>query len=357
MEKLDKNNNNEIKITWYEHIRSRPGFFLGRRIGDSDSRNDVVHELLKAVMNNAVDQSEQGHGQNIDVTIKDNVVNVRDYGCGMPFDKLMCRVTNLNPNEGCWALMLTNALSSHFKIQSFRDGKTKTIEFFCGELIGESSVEVSDQRSGTSISFTLDDSLLGKYQWLSQRIANTLRNYACLNKGFAFNYNGQKILSKNGLYDLLCHKTKLEEMLYAPIHLQDEKFEFVFTHTTRNCGEEFYSFVNKHYTPRGGTHQNAFRNALATTIRTYFGKWYETDDICNAVSAVISIKVQEPLYETGAQTRLGSEMMQPEGQTIHDYVNDVVGRLLGDYLHKHTDIGDIILNRINKLEEMRKELP
>ncbi len=259
MEKRDKNNDDDIRTIWYEHVRSRPGFFLGRRIGDSDSRNDAIHELLKAVINNSVEQSEQEHSQNIDVTIKDNVVNVRDYGCGMPFDKLMYRVTNLNPNEVCWALMLTNALSSHFKIQSFRDGKTKTVEFSYGELIGESSVEVSDQRSGTSISFTLDDSLLGKYQWLSQRIANTLWNYACLNKGLAINFKGQKILSKNGLYDLLCHKTKREEMLYAPIHLQDEKFEFVFTHTTRNYGEEFYSFVNKHYTPRGGTHQNAFR--------------------------------------------------------------------------------------------------
>lgn len=164
MEKRDKNNDDDIRTIWYEHIRSRHGFFLGRRIGDSDSRNDAIHELLKAVINNSVEQSEQGHSQNIDVTIKDNVVNVRDYGCGMPFDKLMCRVTNLNPNEGCWALVLTNALSSHFRTRSFRDGKTKTIEFFCGELIGESSVEVSDQRSGTSISFTLDDSLLGKYR-------------------------------------------------------------------------------------------------------------------------------------------------------------------------------------------------
>ena len=356
MEKSDKNNNDDIKMTWYEHIRSRPDFFLGRRIEDNDSRNDAVHELFKAVINNSVEQSEQGHGKNIVVTIIDNVVSVRDYGCGMPFNKLVDHVTKLTP-DGCWTLTLTNALSTHFKIQSFCNGQTKAVEFSCGKLIGESSVEVGNQRSGTFLAFSLDDSVLGKYQWLSQRIANTLRNYACLNKGLAFNYNGQKILSKNGLYDLLCHKTKREEMLYAPIHLQDEKLEFVFTHTTRNCGEGFYSFVNKHYTPRGGTHQNAFRNALATTIRTYFDKWYETDDICNTVSAVISIKVQEPLYETGAQNRLGSDMMQPEGQTIHDYVYDVVDRLLGDYLHMHTDIGDIILNRINKLEEMRKELP
>ena len=357
MEKNNKNDDDNIMIVWYEHVRSRPGIYLDGSLGDENSRNDAVHNLLKAVINNAVDQFEQGHSPNIDVTIKDNVVDVRDYGCGTPFDKLMYRVTNLNPNEGCWALTVTNALSSHFKIQSFRDGQTKAAEFSCGEFIGESSVEVSDQCSGTFISFTLDDSVFGKYQWLSQRIFNTLWNYACLNKGFAINYNGQKILSKNGLYDLLCHKIKPEEMLYAPIHLQDEKFEFVFTHTSQNCGETFYSFVNKHYTPRGGTHQNAFRRSFATTISSYFDKWCDEDDICNGLSAIISIKVQTPFYETGAKNRLGSNMMQPEGQTIQDYVNDVVGRLLGDYLHKHTDIGDIILKRINKLEEMQKELP
>ncbi len=354
---MDKRyNNDDIKMTWYEHIRSRSVFYLGRRVGDSDSRKDAIHELLKMVIDNFVEQSERGYDKYIVVTTMDNVVSVRDYGCGIPFNKLVDRVTKLN-QDGCWALSLTNALSTCFKIQSFCNGQTKAVEFSCGKLIGESAVEVSNRHSGTFLSFSLDETLLGKYQWLSQRIANTLRNYACLNKGLAFNYNGQKILSKNGLYDLLCHKTKLEEMLYTPIHLQDEKFEFVFTHTTRNCGEGFYSFVNKHYTPQGGTHQNAFRNALAMTIRTYFDKWYETDDICNAVSAIISIKVQEPIYETGAKTRLGSDMMQSKGQTIHDYVNDVVGRLLGDYLHKHTDIGDIILKRIKKLEEMRNELP
>lgn len=359
MGKTDSNSNSNIKTTWHEHIRSHPGMYTGMYIdkeNEGSSPHDSIYILLKEVIDNAVNEFEKGYGKNIDITIKDNVVCVRDYGRGIPFDEIVECVTKIIPGKGI-GVKPTNALSDYFKVQSFRDGQTKEVLFYCGKLISEFPVESSDQQSGTFISFVLDSSIFGNYQWVSQHLIKMMWNYAYLNEGLTINYNGQEFLSKNGLYDLLCYKMKREEMLYEPIHLRDDRFEFVFTHTTRHCGEELYSFVNKQYTCHGGTHQNAFREALADTIRTYFGKWYETDDICNALSAVISIKVQEPVFETGAHTRLGSDWMQPEEQTIRDYVHDVVGRLLGNHLHQHPDVGDIILNRINESEETCEELP
>ena len=359
MEKQNINNESDIKSTWYEHVRSRPGLYTGMYIdreSEGNSPRDSIYILLKEVIDNAINEFKQGYGKNIDVTIEDHVVSVRDYGRGIPFDEIVECVTKNIPSKGI-GVAPTNALSTYFKVQSFRNGQTKEVLFYCGKLISEFPVELSDQQSGTFITFVLDSSIFGNYNWTPQHLVKMMWNYTYLNEGLAINYNGQKFLSKNGLYDLLCHKVKREEMLYEPIHLRDDKFEFVFTHTIRRYGEEIYSFVNKHHTPRGGSHLNSFREALAETIRSYFGKWYETDDICNSVSAVISIKVQEPIYETGAQTRLASDWMQPDGPTIHEYINDKVGRQLSDYLHKHADVGEIIRKKVNELEEERKGLP
>ena len=342
--------------------------YIGK-LGDGSSHDDGIYVLLKEVIDNSIDEFMQGHGRSIDVTIKDNVVSVRDYGRGIPLNKMVDCVSKINTGgkfnseaftnsigQNGVGVKAVNALSTHFKVQSFRDGQTKAAEFSCGELISETPIELSDQRSGTFTSFTIDDSIFVNYRWVSQYIVKMMWNYAYLNKGLIINFNGQKFLSKNGLYDLLCNNVNQEEMLYEPIHLQDEKFEFVLTHTTRHYGEEYYSFVNSQNTTQGGTHQNAFREALVKTFRTYFGKEFDPADIRNAVAAAISIKVQEPVFESQTKIRLGSTMMQPDGQTIRNYVNDVVGRLLDNYLHMHTDVGEIIKKKILESEAERKAI-
>ena len=362
------NDSNIITLEWYEHIRLRPGMYIGK-LGDGSSHDDGIYVLLKEVIDNSIDEFMQGHGRSIDVNIKDNVVSVRDYGRGIPLNKMVDCVSKINTGgkfnseaftnsigQNGVGVKAVNALSTHFKVQSFRDGQTKSAEFSCGELISETPIELSDQRSGTFTSFTIDDSIFVNYRWVSQYIVKMMWNYAYLNKGLIINFNGQKFLSKNGLYDLLCNNVNQEEMLYEPIHLQDEKFEFVLTHTTRHYGEEYYSFVNSQNTTQGGTHQNAFREALVKTFRSYFGKEFDPADIRNAVAAAISIKVQEPVFESQTKIRLGSTMMQPDGQTIRNYVNDVVGRLLDNYLHMHTDVGEIIKKKILESEAERKAI-
>ena len=362
------NDSNIITLEWYEHIRLRPGMYIGK-LGDGSSHDDGIYVLLKEVIDNSIDEFMQGHGKSIDVTIKDNVVSVRDYGRGIPLNKMVDCVSKINTGgkfnseaftnsigQNGVGVKAVNALSTHFKVQSFRDGQTKAAEFSCGKLTNETPIELSDQRNGTFTSFTIDDSIFVNYRWVSQYIVKMLWNYAYLNRGLSISFNGQKFLSKNGLYDLLCNNVNQEEMLYEPIHLQDEKFEFVLTHTTRHYGEEYYSFVNSQNTTQGGTHQNAFREALVKTFRTYFGKEFDPADIRNAVAAAISIKVQEPVFESQTKIRLGSTMMQPDGQTIRNYVNDVVGRLLDNYLHMHTDVGEIIKKKILESEAERKAI-
>lgn len=362
------NDSNIITLEWYEHIRLRPGMYIGK-LGDGSSHDDGIYVLLKEVIDNSIDEFMQGHGKSIELTIKDNVVTVRDYGRGIPLNKMVDCVSKINTGgkfnseaftnsigQNGVGVKAVNALSTYFKVQSFRDGQTKSAEFSCGKLTSESPIELSDQRSGTFTSFVIDDSIFVNYRWMSQYIEKMVWNYAYLNRGLSINFNGHKVFSKNGLTDLLCNNVNQEDMLYEPIHLQDEKFEFVLTHTTRHYGEEYYSFVNSQNTTQGGTHQNAFREALVKTLRTYFGKDYDPNDIRNAVVAAISIKVQEPVFESQTKIRLGSTMMQPEGQTIRNYVNDVVSKLLDNYLHMHTEVGDIIRKKIQESENERKAI-
>ncbi|MBQ4356054.1 MAG: ATP-binding protein [Bacteroidales bacterium] len=362
------NDSNIITLEWYEHIRLRPGMYIGK-LGDGSSHDDGIYVLLKEVIDNSIDEFMQGHGKTIEVTVQDNRVTVRDYGRGIPLNKMIDCVSKINTGgkfnseaftnsigQNGVGVKAVNALSTYFKVQSFRDGQTKSAEFSCGKLTSESPIELSDQRAGTYTSFVIDDSIFVNYRWYMQYIEKMMWNYAYLNRGLAIVFNGNKFLSKNGLYDLLCNNVNTEEMLYEPIHLQDERFEFVLTHTTRHYGEEYFSFVNSQNTTQGGTHQNAFREALVKTFRTYFGKEYDPADIRNAVVAAISIKVQEPVFESQTKIRLGSTLMQPDGQTIRNYVNDVVARLLDNYLHMHTEVGDIIRKKIQESETERKAI-
>lgn len=362
------NDANIITLEWYKHIRLRPGMYIGK-LGDGSSHDDGIYVLLKEVIDNSIDEFMQGHGKTIDVSIKENIVTVRDYGRGIPLNKVVDCVSKINTGgkfnseaftnsigQNGVGVKAVNALSTFFKVQSFREGQTKVAEFSCGELTHEEPIQLSDQKTGTLTSFIIDSSIFVNYHWYTQYIEKMMWNYAYLNKGLCINFNGNKFLSKNGLYDLLCNNVNREEMLYEPIHLQDEKFEFVLTHTTRHYGEEYHSFVNSQNTTQGGTHQNAFREALVKTFRTYFGKDYDPADIRNAVTAAISIKVQEPLFESQTKIKLGSTMMQPDGQTIRNYVNDVVSKLLDNYLHMHTEVGDIIKKKILESEAERKAI-
>ncbi|MBO4645163.1 MAG: type IIA DNA topoisomerase subunit B [Bacteroidales bacterium] len=362
------NDSNIITLEWYEHIRLRPGMYIGK-LGDGSSHDDGIYVLLKEVIDNSIDEFMQGHGKSIDVTIKDNLVTVRDYGRGIPLNKMVDCVSKINTGgkfnseaftnsigQNGVGVKAVNALSTYFKVQSFRDGQTKEAEFSCGKLTSESPIGLSDERSGTYTAFNIDDTIFANYHWYTQYIEKMMWNYAYLNKGLSINFNGRKFLSKNGLLDLLCNNVNQEEMLYPPIHLQDEKFEFVLTHTKRHYGEEYHSFVNSQNTTQGGTHQNAFREALVKTFRSYFGKEFDANDIRNAVVAAISIKVQEPVFESQTKIRLGSTLMQPDGQTIRNYVNDVVGRLLDNYLHMNTEVGEIIRKKILESESERKAI-
>ena len=362
------NDSNIITLKWNEHIRQRPGMYIGK-LGDGSAHDDGIYVLLKEVIDNSIDEFMQGYGKSIDISIKDKVVTVRDYGRGIPLNKMIDCVSKINTGgkfnsdsftnsigQNGVGVKAVNALSTYFKVQSFRDGQTKSAEFSIGELTSETPLELSDQRTGTLTSFLIDDSIFVNYHWYTQYIEKMLWNYAYLNKGLAINFNGHKFFSKNGLYDLLLNNVNQDEMLYDPIHLQDEKFEFTLTHTTRHYGEEYYSFVNSQNTTQGGTHQTAFREALAKTLRTYFGKDYDPIDIRNSIVAALSIKVQEPVFESQTKIKLGSTMMQPDGQTIRNYVNDVVSKLLDNYLHMHTDIGDIIRKKIQESESERKAI-
>ena len=358
-------------IEWNKHIRLRPGMYVGK-LGDGSSSDDGIYVLLKEVIDNSIDEFMEGHGRTIEVTIKDRLVTVRDYGRGIPLNKMIDCVANINTGgkfkaqnyqnsigQNGVGVKATNALSSYFKVQSFRDGQQKMAEFSCGNLTHETPIELSDGRNGTLTAFLPDDTLFANFHWYSQYIERLLWNYAYLNRGLIINFNGQKITSKNGLSDLLTNNIDSDEMLYPPIYLQDEKFEFAITHTTRHYGEEYHSFVNSQNTTQGGTHQNAFREAIVKTFRTYFGKDFDPSDIRNGVAAVISIKVVEPTFESQTKIRLGSTLMNtndPAGPTIRNYVNDVVGRLLDNYLHMHTDIGEIVRKKVLESEKERKEI-
>lgn len=363
------NDSSIITLKWNEHIRQRPGMYIGK-LGDGSSHDDGIYVLLKEVIDNSIDEFMEGYGKSIEVSIKDNLVTIRDYGRGIPLNKMVDCVSTINTGgkfkngdsftnsigQNGVGVKAVNALSTYFKVQSFRDGQTKSAVFSCAELQEESPIELSDQRSGTFTSFIIDDSIFVNYRWYTQYIEKMMWNYAYLNRGLSINFNGHKIFSKNGLSDLLYNNINSEEMLYEPIHLEDDKFEFVITHTARHYGEEYYSFVNSQHTSQGGTHQNAFREAIVKTFRSYFGKDFDPNDIRNAVAAAISIKVKEPVFESQTKIRLGSTMMHPEGPTIRNYVNDVVGKLLDNYLHMHTDVGDIIRKKIQESETERKAI-
>jgi len=352
-------------LDWKEHIRLRPGMYIGK-LGDGSSPDDGIYVLIKEILDNSIDEFVMGFGKTIEVTIKDQQVCVRDYGRGMPLGKIVECVSKINTGakydssvfkkavglNGVGAKAV-NGLSSYFKIQGVREGTTKIVEFRRGELINEEKEKRSELRTGTIVTFVPDEDLFGKYHFIPEYVQKMLWNYVFLNTGLTIIFNGERFHSQNGLLDLLTSYIDTP-VIYPVIHLQNGDFEFALTHCEM-YGEEYYSFVNGQHTTQGGTHQAAFREAVVRTIRDFYKKDFDTGDIRASMVAALSIKVQDPVFESQTKTKLGSQNIEPDGQSIRNYVMDMVKKYLDDYLHMNPETADALLRKIMQSEKERKE--
>ncbi|MCF8302090.1 MAG: type IIA DNA topoisomerase subunit B [Bacteroidales bacterium] len=355
-------------LDWKEHIRTRPGMYIGK-LGDGASRDDGIYVLIKEVIDNSIDEFVMGYGKTIDVSIDDRQVTIRDYGRGMPLGKVLECVSKINTGAKYDSKVFkkavglngvgskaVNALASYFKAQSVRDGKTRIIEFERGVVTSDNSVENNDLTRGSIISFIPDAEIFGDYHFIPEYIEKQLWNYVFLNNGLTIRFNGKSFKAKNGLRDLLEKVINGGQVLYPIIHIKEDDFECAFTHSLKQYGEEYHSFVNGQNTTQGGTHQAAFREAIVKTVREFYKKDFEPGDVRASVVAAISIKVQEPVFESQTKTKLGSQHMEPGGTTIRNYVNDIVKRNLDNYLHMNPEVADSLYKKILQSEKERKEL-
>ena len=352
-------------LTGLQHIRLRPGMYIGR-LGDGSSAEDGIYVLLKEVFDNSIDEFKMKAGDRIEVNVEDNLrISVRDYGRGIPQGKLIDSVSILNTSgkfdskafkksiglNGV-GVKAVNALSSHFEVRSYRDGKVRKAVFECGELISDVTEPTQDE-NGTYIYFEPDNTKFVNYQFHDEIVESMLRNYTYLNIGLTIMYNGRRILSRHGLEDLLKDRMT-NDALYPIVHLQGEDIEIAFTHANQ-YGEEYYSFVNGQHTTQGGTHQSAFKEHIARTIKEFFGK-YEYGDIRAGLVAAISINVEEPIFESQTKIKLGSTAMSPDGVSINKYIGDFVKKEVDNYLHIHTDMMEVLEQKIKESERERKAM-
>ena len=353
-------------LEWKEHIRRRPGMYIGK-LGDGNSQDDGIYVLLKEVMDNSIDEFMMGYGKKINVDIKDRKVSVRDFGRGIPLGKLKDVASKMNTGAkydskvfkksvglNGVGIKAVNALSKYFKIESYREGKKTTVEFSKGEVTGEENGIPTDEKNGTLVTFSPDNDMFGEYHYIEEYVENMLKNYVYLNSGLTVYFNDNPLYSENGLKDLL-EENMSAEGLYPIIHIKDEDIEVAMTHGNQ-YGEEYYSFVNGQHTTQGGTHLNAFREALVKTLRDFYRKDYEASDIRTSIIAAISIKIEDPVFESQTKTKLGSKDMGPEGPTIRNYVNDFIKTRLDNYLHMNQETADILLKKIVESEKERKEI-
>ena len=354
-------------LEWNEHIRFRPGMYIGK-LGDGSSPDDGIYILLKETIDNCIDEFVMGNGRNIDITIKDKTVRVRDYGRGIPLGKVVDVVSKINTGakydseafkksvglNGVGSKAV-NALSSYFKVQSYRDEQTKEAVFAKGNLTKEEKIVASDTRKGTLITFIPDEKIFGNFHFINEYVEKMLWNYAYLNKGLTINYNGQKFLSENGLLDLL-QQNITGPILYPIVHLNGYDIEVAMTHSNQQYGEEYYSFVNGQHTTQGGTHQGAFREAVVKTIREFFKKDFEAVDVRTSIIAAVSIKVQEPIFESQTKTKLGSQEVGPKGPSVKAFVGDFLKSEFDNFLHKNPEVAQAILQKILQNERERKDL-
>ncbi|MCL6266051.1 DNA topoisomerase IV subunit B [Flagellimonas myxillae] len=354
-------------LDWKEHIRMRPGMYIGK-LGDGSSADDGIYILLKEVIDNCIDEFVMGAGKTIDINIKENTVHVRDYGRGIPLGKVVDVVSKMNTGgkydtrafkksvglNGV-GTKAVNALSNFFKVESIRDGKAKAAEFKAGNLVTEELID-SSKRRGTKVSFVPDETIFKNYKYRNEYVERMLKNYVYLNPGLTIVFNGEKFHSENGLKDLLEDNNNQEDFLYPIIHLKGNDIEVAITHSKTQYSEEYHSFVNGQHTTQGGTHQSAFREAIVKTVRDYYGKNYDASDIRKSIISAVSIKVMEPVFESQTKTKLGSTDMGGNLPTVRTYVNDFIGKYLDNYLHKNPTTAEALQRKIVQAEKERKEL-
>lgn len=367
MTQVTYNEDNIRSLDWKEHIRLRPGMYIGK-LGDGSSVDDGIYILLKEVIDNSIDEYVMGHGKVIDIKIGEGKVAVRDYGRGIPLGKVVDVVSKINTGgkydskafkksvglNGV-GLKAVNALSNNFVVQAFREGKTVTAEFSQGNLLKESKKVKTSETNGTAITFYADDSIFKKYRYRDEYVEEKLWNYAYLNAGLKLNFNGKILYSKNGLKDLLTRKTDIESLRYPIVHLKGEDIEIALSHANQ-YGEEYYSFVNGQNTTQGGTHLQAYREAIVKTIREHFGKNFNTKDVQQSIIGAISVRVEEPVFESQTKTKLGSLAMGPDGDSVKKFIGDFVKTQLDNFLHKNKEVADAILKRVQQSERERKEI-
>ncbi|MDT0552051.1 DNA topoisomerase IV subunit B [Urechidicola vernalis] len=355
-------------LDWKEHIRMRPGMYIGK-LGDGSSPDDGIYILIKEVLDNSIDEYVMGAGKTIEISVKETSVTIRDYGRGIPLGKVVDVVSKMNTGgkydskafkksvglNGV-GTKAVNALSTSFKVQSVRDGQTALAEFERGNLTLKTDVEPSSQRKGTKVWFTPDPEIFVKYKFRMEYIIKMIKNYVYLNTGLTIILNGEKYISENGLKDLLKENIADESMLFPIVHLLEDDIEMALTYSKSQYSEEYHSFVNGQHTTQGGTHQNAYREAVVKTVRDFFGKNYDASDIRKSIVTAISIKVMEPVFESQTKTKLGSTEMGGGLPTVRTFINDFVKRRLDNYLHKHPDVAEKIQKKIVQAEKERKEL-
>ena len=353
-------------LDWKEHIQRRPGMYIGK-LGDGSSPDDGIYVLLKEVMDNSIDEYMMGYGKLIEVNLENEQVSIRDTGRGIPLGKVKEVASKMNTGAkydskvfkksvglNGVGIKAVNALSSSFVIESYRDKKGQVVQFEKGEIIDEHTLQESNQANGTKVTFVPDESIFGKYEFVDEYVETMLRNYVYLNSGLTIRFNGNDFYSKNGLSDLLDENLS-SEPLYPIIHLKGEDIELALTHG-QQYGEEYYSFVNGQHTVQGGTHQAAFKEAYVKTIRDFYNKNFDPSDIRSSIIAAISIKVEEPVFESQTKTKLGSKNMEPEGTSIRNYIGDFVKTELDNYLHKNPETADALLKKIQESEKERKAI-
>ncbi len=355
-------------LDWKEHIRMRPGMYIGK-LGDGSSADDGIYILLKEVLDNSIDEYVMGAGKSIDISIQGNKVIVRDYGRGIPLGKVVDVVSKMNTGgkydsrafkksvglNGV-GTKAVNALSTYFRVESTRDGKSASAEFETGVLTNQELLDDTTRRKGTKVSFIPDSSIFKNYKFRNEYVARMLKNYVYLNPGLTITFNGEKFFSEHGLKDLLEDNSKAEDRLYPTIHLKADDIELALTHSKTQYSEEYHSFVNGQNTTQGGTHLAAFREAFVKTIRDFFGKSYDASDIRKSIISAIAIKVMEPVFESQTKTKLGSTDMGGGLPTVRTFINDFVKTHLDNYLHKNPDTAEAIQRKILQAERERKEL-
>ena len=354
-------------LDWKEHIRLRPGMYIGK-LGDGSAPDDGIYVLIKEVIDNCIDEYTMGYGKQVELTIEGKNVTVRDYGRGIPLGKVVDVVSKINTGAkydskafqksvglNGVGTKAVNALSQYFKVTAYRDGKEKTAEFEKGILTKEHKEIKTTEPNGTLVVFVPDDTVFRNFHYIHEYLDNQLWNYCYLNAGLAMHFNGKKYVSKNGLLDLLQRKTNPDELRYPIIHLKGEDIEVAISHNN-DYGEDIFSFVNGQYTTQGGTHQQAFREAYIKVIRDFYKKDYEASDIRTSIVAAVSVRVQEPVFESQTKTKLGSQTVYEGGPSMKNFVQDFLAKELDNFLHRNPSVADALKKRIEQNERERKEL-